>query len=38
MAAGIKMDEAISKTIEHLKKSMDFDVDVIKERINPKQN
>lgn len=39
MAAGIHIDEAISKTIEHLKKSMDFDVDInaIHERINPKK-
>jgi hypothetical protein len=39
MAAGIQIDEAISKTIEHLKKTMNFsvDIDAIKERINPKQ-
>ncbi len=39
VAAGINIDEAISKTIEHLKKTIDFDVDIeaVKERINPKK-
>lgn len=39
IAAGIHIDEAISKTIEHLKKTIDFDVNIdeIKERINPKK-
>ena len=39
MAAGIHIDEAINKTIEHLKKTIDFDVNIddIKERINPKK-
>jgi len=39
MAAGIHIDEAISKTIEHLKKTLDFDVNIdeIKERISPKK-
>ena len=39
MAAGIQIDEAISKTIEHLKKTIDFDVNIddIKERISPKK-
>ena len=40
IAAGIEIDEAISKTIEHLKKTLDFDVDIndIKEKINPKKD
>ena len=39
VAAGIHIDEAISKTVDHLKKSMDFEVDVdaVKERISPKK-
>ena len=39
IAAGIHIDEAISKTIEHLKKTIDFDVNIdeIKERISPKK-
>jgi len=38
IAAGIHIDEAINKTIEHLKKTIDFDVNIddIKEKINPK--
>ena len=39
VAAGIHIDEAIKKTIEHLKKTIDFEVDIeaVKERINPKK-
>lgn len=39
IAAGIHIDEAINKTIEHLKGKYDFDVNIdeIKERINPKK-
>jgi hypothetical protein len=37
IAAGIHIDDAINKTIEHLKKTVDFEVsiDEIKSRINP---
>jgi hypothetical protein len=40
MAAGIQIDEAISKTIEHLKKTLDFEVNIddIKAKLNPKIN
>ena len=39
IAAGIHIDEAINKTIEYLKETIDFDVNIddIKERINPKK-
>jgi len=39
IAAGIHIDEAINKTIEHFKGKYDFDVNIdeIKERINPKK-
>lgn len=39
VSAGIHIDEAINKTIEHLKKTLDFEVNIdeIKERINPKK-
>ncbi len=36
VAAGINIDEAINKTIEHLKKTIDFEVDIdeVKKKIN----
>lgn len=40
IAAGIEIDVAIQKTIEHLKKTLDFEVDVndVKAKINEKDN
>jgi hypothetical protein len=39
VAAGINIDEAIKKTIAHLKETIDFDVNIddIKEKLNPKK-